>query len=105
MILNLFQSQECRRVMIGFLMRDHGFTQEQAINELQYLFVSQTVTGSEGQYLTRSRVGATKALSRGLRISIFQSFKNAINHATFDPATRQERCGILDLETVIPFEA
>jgi hypothetical protein len=66
-----------KAIFVNFLKR-LDFTEEQAVEE--YARVSDK---SMPEYLTMPRYGATKALKRSERHSVYMSWENAQNHASF----------------------
>lgn len=72
-----------------FLARDCGFTESQAVKEMELINTQLEKLGiiykpeelSRKDFLTYSRIGNTIALSRVERAKLFDVYKNAINHA------------------------
>lgn len=71
-----------KHITIGFLVRDHGFTQAEAIKEIDVLFASPTKLFLKDHYLTVSRVGLRALGGRYARASVYMTAENALNHAT-----------------------
>jgi hypothetical protein len=69
-------------IFTNFLVRDLGFTHNQAKHELDFVTIN-GVDRLESSYLTTSRIGATKTLTRSIRKQVYASFQNATNHAIF----------------------
>ena len=70
---------------VKWLQRDHGFSKEQAQQELKFLFSKglDDLLKNDGEgYIQTSRAGATKALNRKARRAIVSSVQNAYNHVT-----------------------
>lgn len=65
-------------IFMGFLVRDFGFKLKEAEAEMNLVH---SVPNREC-YIRASRKGATVALNRKLRHSIYSAYENAINHAT-----------------------
>lgn len=84
MILTIAQYYVAIETAILFLTRDVGLTSVQAREEVERLFAAPRVPRLRASYLTMSRVGATFAVNRAMRSSIFMSFENALNNATSD---------------------
>lgn len=82
MILTIAAYYEARATAALFLVRDCGLTAAQAQEELGRLFAAPRVPRLRASYLIMSRVGATFAVSRAMRSSMFMSFENALNQAT-----------------------
>lgn len=88
--LNTFQyfSKEHQLVILNtfknFLIRDEGFSEAQAQEELQYLIINgKQVTKTYYTYYTtvQRRIGASKTLNRKDKLSVYLCFENAMNHA------------------------
>ena len=76
------QQQIAKNTFVKMLIRDMGFTASQATSEF-CLIVVNNVQMNIGNYLSVRRIGATKMLSRADRCSVYATFENALNHATF----------------------
>lgn len=71
-----------KEIIVNFLQRDFGFTEFDARQELEVLFVND-IPCTRDYYLTVRRFGLVAKCSRAVRISIYESFLNAQNHASF----------------------
>lgn len=71
-----------KQIVINFLQRDFGFTETEARQEIEVLYLTNTIPCVRGYYLTVRRIGL-KAINRSIRNSIYDSFENAQNHSTF----------------------
>jgi len=67
-----------------FLVRDHGFTQDEANMECEFIRNNGIVVTEYHYTYSVRRIGTTKVLTRKDRASIYQSLQNAVNHATFE---------------------
>ena len=70
MVLNTFKK---------FLVRDEGFSEQQAEDEVKFLLVNgKQVTKT---YYTgfQSRIGASKVLNRKQKLSVYMALENAMN--------------------------
>lgn len=65
-------------IFIGFLIRDFGFKLKEAEKENALI----GHLPNREAYIKVARYGATIALTRKLRHSIYSAYENAINHAT-----------------------
>ena len=77
------QRNLAKATFIGMLQRDMGFTNEQAEQEFKFLVVNRAQMLREYYTVQLRRVGATKTLNRAQRVSVYDTFENALNHATF----------------------
>ena len=81
-------------IAIKFLVRDKGFTYDQAQFEISLIkerlgmekFVAASGKGKfdNEAYIRMARIGATKSLNRKDRVSVSLSLSNAINHASIE---------------------
>lgn len=68
---------------VQFLVRDHGFTEEQAKLEVEFVTQNDIVVTQYHYVYNVRRIGSTKTLSRAERGAVYRTLMNAINHATF----------------------
>lgn len=76
------EQQIAKNIFVKMLIRGMGFTAPQATSEI-CLIVVNGVQMNIGNYLSVSRIGATKMLSRADRSRVYATFENALNHAIF----------------------
>jgi hypothetical protein len=81
MHLSALELSRLRATFTAFMQRD-GFTHEQAASELSILLVNDRPVLRD-HYLTARRTGQSFPLNRQQRASVYMTFENAINHATF----------------------
>ena len=72
-----------RRIFIEFLVRD-GWRRRDAAHEFDEFLVCNGVARTKDSYLVVRRTGARTCLTRAQRESVYLTFANAINHATFE---------------------
>lgn len=68
----------------GWLIRDHDFTEDEAWNETTLIDLNVKDFTSRDEFISYSRKGATKKMTRRERIALFFSFENAANHASIE---------------------
>jgi len=73
----------------GFVYRTYGLSNDKIRFELKLLKQCESVT----EYLRISRVGATWAMNRAMRYSIWSLYENAIRHANIE--TEMREAGVL----------
>ena len=90
MQLNISEAtvQAFTQIAIIFLIRDEGFTQEQAVFEVKEVVLNRVgladlLTSKGEAYLTARRIGATVKANRKRRRQLVMTFENAYNHALF----------------------
>ena len=71
-----------KAIVVKFLQRDMDFTEAEARAELEVLFVNNRPVVRDC-YLTVRRVGLKVIGGRTARASVYETFLNAQNHATF----------------------
>jgi hypothetical protein len=64
----------------NFLIRDHGFTAEEANMEVSEFIQQNGKIVVKPFYMTVRRTGATKTLDRAQRLSVYASLENAFRH-------------------------
>lgn len=72
-----------KTIMVNFLQRNFGFTEAEAKQELEVLFIFHNVPCLRDYYLTVRRTGLKAIGDRAVRAKIYDSFENARNHSTF----------------------
>ena len=72
-----------KQIAIGFLVRDHKFTQAEATKEIELLFVSKNKLFVKDYYSRVNRIGFRALGNRSNRLSVYMSAENALNHSTF----------------------
>ncbi len=71
-----------KEIMVNFLQRDFAFTESEARQELEVLFINNKPV-TRDYYLTVRRIGLKSVGDRSVRASIYESFENAQNHSSF----------------------
>lgn len=81
MHLSALELSRLHSAFTAFMQRE-GYTYEQAASELSILLVNDRPVLRD-YYLTARRTGQSLTLTRQQRASVYLTFENAINHATF----------------------
>lgn len=71
-----------KEIIVNFLQRDYSFTEAEARAELEVLFINNRPV-TRDYYLTVRRTGLKVIGGRAVRASIYETFKNSQNHASF----------------------
>ena len=71
-----------KSIMINWLQRDFRFTEDEACDEIRFLYTNDLPITYQG-YLKTRRIGATKVLDRKTRSTIYMSFMRSFEHASF----------------------
>lgn len=71
-----------KEIIVNFLQRDFAFTESEARQELEVLFINNRPVVRD-YYLTVRRVGLKAIGNRAVRASIYETFNNTQNHSTF----------------------
>ena len=74
MVLNTFKK---------FLVRDEGFSEQQAEDEVKFLIVNGKQVTKTYYSTFQRRVGASNVLNRKQKLSVYFTFENAMNHVSF----------------------
>ena len=74
MVLNTFKK---------FLVRDEGFSEQQAEEEVTFLIVNGTQVTKTYYTGFQRRIGASKVLNRKQKLSVYMALENAMNHVSF----------------------
>lgn len=75
MVLNTFKK---------FLVRDEGFSEQQAEEEVTCLIVNGKQVTKTYYTTFQSRVGASKVLNRKQKLSVYMTLENAMNHVSLE---------------------
>ena len=67
----------------NFLIRNEGFSESQAQDELQYILINGKQVTKTYYTTVQKRIGASKTLNRKDKLSVYLCFENAMNHAVF----------------------
>lgn len=83
MQLTINQQFAARETFVKFAKRDHGLSFEQAHEEYNRMMATPSRIATKESYVRGSRVGASFAISRREKLSLYLTLENAINHSLF----------------------